>query len=170
MYLILTILAEKLFLQDLALPLPKLDGVKPCKSFDIFDTSDSENSKKRLFLTGATGFVGAFILAQLLRRTALRIACLVRPASAGGAEDAGNRSNLRILRALRRFRVDVDERLVLERVEEVEGELGQERMGMGEGVWSRMITEVDAIVHCAASVNWILPYSQQRLANGMLGF
>lgn len=155
---------EKQFIRDLALPTPIVtEETTPPKPFDIFENNE-EGKSKTLLLTGATGFVGTFLLAELLRRTPMRIACLVRPTQAG---DAGTHGKARILRALRRLRVDVDEKEVEARVVEVGGELGNEKMGMGEEVWERMAREVDVIVHCAASVNWILPYSKQRVANGL---
>ena len=43
------------------------------------------NNSQRVLLTGATGYLGVHLLAQLLKRTSCQVFCLVRPPP--GSED-----------------------------------------------------------------------------------
>ena len=131
-------------------------------------------------MTGATGFVGAFLLSELLRRTSpdFRFLCLVRGDKVqkihGDAkqpapkklDDSEHVRCRRVLAILQKYHINVDAMNMEERVEEIEGDLGIERFGLDERSWER-IAQVDAIVHCAASVNWALSYQEVRAANGM---
>ena len=56
-----------------------LDGdIVPSSTFRATDTPGT------IFLTGGTGFLGAFVIADLLRLTQARIYCLVRAETAAG--------------------------------------------------------------------------------------
>ncbi|WP_454367496.1 SDR family oxidoreductase [Streptomyces ambofaciens] len=55
-------------------------------------TDVPEGPPERILLTGATGFLGGFLLADLLDATDARIHCLVRAESAAQAPGAARRS------------------------------------------------------------------------------
>ncbi|MFF8446584.1 thioester reductase domain-containing protein [Streptomyces leeuwenhoekii] len=108
-----------------------------------------------VLLTGATGFVGAFLLDELLRRTEGRIYCLVR-----ARDEAHGRRRLR--EAARRFRLpEPDPR----RVHVVPGDLS----GIAEVCESYRDGElgrrVGHVLHCAAHVVFTEPYPVLRAAN-----
>jgi thioester reductase-like protein len=97
-----------------------------------------------VLLTGATGFLGGEIAAQLLRATGARLHCLVR-----SRPDRPARERLERLR----HRLDADPaRLLL-----VEGDLAEAPPAPPGAT--------DTIVHCAASVNLFAPYEALRPSN-----
>lgn len=102
-----------------------------------------------VFLTGATGFLGAFILRDLLSREArvVKVICHVRAPSA----DKGL-SRLRELCADRG--VWNDKWLSEKRLEVVVGDLAKDKFGMDEQVWLRISKEADVIVHNGALVSY----------------
>ncbi|KAJ2502746.1 large subunit of alpha-aminoadipate reductase [Coemansia sp. RSA 2052] len=108
------------------------------------------------FLTGATGFLGAFVLAALLQRhPQAAVVCLVR-----AADDAA---------ALQRVRRAAEANLVWRdewaaRVSAVAGDLAQPRLGLDAAAWARC-ARADVIVHNGALVHWVYPYARLRAAN-----
>ncbi|GAA5979580.1 hypothetical protein JCM11641_007876 [Rhodosporidiobolus odoratus] len=116
-----------------------------------------------VFLTGATGFLGAFILRDLLDRSrrggqVKKVICHVRAKEAGKA--------IQRLRESGEGRAAWDEKWVEEgRLEVVVGDLEGEKIGMSEEDWKRVADEADVIVHNGAVVHWVYPYKQLRAAN-----
>ncbi|KAI0827132.1 L-aminoadipate-semialdehyde dehydrogenase large subunit [Trametes gibbosa] len=113
-----------------------------------------------VFLTGATGFLGAFILRDLLQRVerVRKVVCLVR-----AADDA---------KAAERLREATEGRGVWDkawvrdgRLEVVRGDLDRERFGLEAATWMRVAGEADAIIHNGALVHWVYPYEKLRSAN-----
>jgi thioester reductase-like protein len=111
---------------------------------------------ERILLTGATGFLGAFLLHELLDTTAAQIYCLVR---AKGAE-AGRR---KILSNLERYHLD--HRHHLDRIVIVAGNLDQDQLGLKDPAFNQLAEQIDAIYHNGALVNRIYPYSALKSAN-----
>ena len=113
-------------------PLPDDFGVKPLS----------------VFLTGATGFLGAFILRDLLSRSSrvAKVICHVRAPNL----DKG----LQRLREGCTDRGVWDEGWVNERrVEAVVGDLSRPRLGLDDEAWDRVGLEVDVIIHNGALVS-----------------
>ncbi|AFZ19715.1 amino acid adenylation enzyme/thioester reductase family protein [Allocoleopsis franciscana PCC 7113] len=117
---------------------------------------DSGIEPQRIFLTGATGFLGAFLLHELLQQTSATIYCLVRSAN---LEDAKQK----LKRNLKRYLL-ADDKLE-NRVVPVVGDLSQPRLGIGEQQFGELAAEIDLIYHNGAFVNLIYPYSALRAAN-----
>jgi len=105
-----------------------------------------------VLLTGATGFLGAFLLRELLDRTSARVHCLVR----------GQDAPARLRTSLRRFGLSDDG---LHRVVAVAGDLAQPSFGLSEDGFRRLATEVDVVLHNGARVNHLDPYRRLRAAN-----
>ncbi len=117
---------------------------------------------KTVFLTGATGFLGAYIVAEILKTTQAELYCLVRPRR---GEDA----RLRIEKGMRNYEVwggDAawqhawDTRLHI-----IEGDVTLPRMGLPGPLYEELARKVDAIFHGAAHVNFIYPYEALRATN-----
>jgi len=109
--------------------------------------SDGKQRRLTIFLTGATGFLGAFVLKELLGREGRvnKVICLVR-----GADDEQGMARLR---EGSRDRGVWDERWVREgRVEVVVGDLGVALFGLGRERWERVAGEVDVVLHNGALV------------------
>lgn len=116
---------------------------------------------KTVLLTGATGFLGAFLLSDLLEGTNAHIICMVRfrePNDADvGAGVARLRKNLIDLGLWR------DQ--IMERVEILPGNLERRRLGLSHDKFTELGERVDVIVHAAATVNLVYPYAALRAAN-----
>ncbi len=107
----------------------------------------------RIFLTGATGFVGSHLLATLLSETDARIVCHVRAASPQAA--------------LLRLRKALDQRKLSDawnddRIDVLTGDLGHAGLGLGESGARLVRDECDAIYHCGAEVDFLHAYSALR--------
>ncbi|KAJ7755326.1 alpha-aminoadipate reductase Lys1p [Mycena maculata] len=121
---------------------------------------DYASRQLTVFLTGATGFLGAFVLKDLLVRDARvgKVICLVR------APDAQN--------GLERLKEGSTDRGVWDdawvdsgRLEVVTGDLGVEFFGLGKDGWARVSEQADVVLHNGALVHWVYPYEKLRSAN-----
>ena len=114
------------------------------------------SERPRLFLTGATGFIGAYLLAELLSRTSSEIVCLVRAVDeADGLRRI--RENLCVY-DLAAWEFD-------NRVSVVVGDFSKPLLGLTQDEFDRLAAYVDVIYHNGADVNLALPYSALRSAN-----
>ncbi|MGK7876876.1 MAG: amino acid adenylation domain-containing protein [Xenococcaceae cyanobacterium] len=111
---------------------------------------------QRILLTGATGFLGAFILHELLQQTEASIYCLVRSSSLEEGKQ-------KIRKNLKRYLL-TDEKLD-NRIVPVLGDLSQPLLGLSEQQFRKLATEIDLIYHNGAFVNLIYPYAALRAAN-----
>jgi len=111
---------------------------------------------RRVFLTGASGFVGSHLLAALLRDTEARVVCHVRAAD----PEAGA---LRLKRTLatRQLESIWDDA----RIEVVTGDLGKPRLGLDDDAVRLVRDGCDALYHCAAQVDFLHPYASLKPAN-----
>ena len=106
-----------------------------------------------IFLTGATGFLGAQVLAELLRTSACKIVCLVR------ADDDATAMQ-RITTAL--TSTGRDGLNLANRVIPLCGNLSKADFGLAAGDFDDLAATVGKIIHCAAEVSWIKPYRRLR--------
>jgi thioester reductase-like protein len=104
---------------------------------------------KRVFLTGATGFLGTFLLNDLLTNTDATVHCLVR----AGSKTEGLE---RLREAFARVGLTLQGRE--ERVVVIVGDLAEYRFGLDAEEFQALATAVDSIIHCAAMVDWVRPY------------
>ncbi|MEU9277112.1 amino acid adenylation domain-containing protein [Streptomyces sp. NPDC048342] len=112
---------------------------------------------RRVLLTGATGFVGAHLLAELLAATTAEIVCTVR---AGTAAEAV----ARIGAALARHGLTLDERS-RSRVTALPSDLARPHLGLTRDTLGDLAATCDAIVHNAATVSILRDYASLRAAN-----
>ena len=119
--------------------------LEPELQFDNAVTLEVE--PEAVFVTGSTGFVGAFLLHELLSANVIAY-CLVR---ADDAEQAMTRQ------------VDILQQYGLWRPEfaallnPVVGDLTQPLFGLSEHEFDQLANQVDAICHSGALVDWMLP-------------
>ncbi|MGQ4360534.1 amino acid adenylation domain-containing protein [Streptomyces sp. SAS_272] len=110
---------------------------------------------RRILLTGATGFVGSHLLAELLASTDAEIVCPVRAASPAQAAD-------RVHRAL------TDQQLALpdpRRVSAIPADLSRPGLGLGPDRFAELADTCDAVFHNAATVSIMRDYTSLRAAN-----
>ncbi|MFF3942105.1 amino acid adenylation domain-containing protein [Streptomyces phaeofaciens] len=125
-------------------------------SADSAGASGPARPPRRILLTGATGFVGAHLLAELLAATDAEIVCPVRAASP--AEAAG-----RLRRALAGQRLDVP--ADTERVTALPADLARPRLGLDADRFAELADSCDAVFHNAATVSVLRDYGSLRAAN-----
>jgi L-aminoadipate-semialdehyde dehydrogenase len=117
------------------------------------------NTQPTFFLTGATGFLGAFILARLLQRHPKgRVYCLVRAADDAAALE-------RIRKNCTTYHVWQEDWVKQDRVIAVTGDLSRTNLGLSEQVWKTLASKVDVIIHNGALVHWVYPYQKLRAPN-----
>jgi thioester reductase-like protein len=109
-----------------------------------------------VLLTGATGFVGMEVLAQLLEREDREVVCLIRAADQAGA-DARLEG---VLSALWR-----DPSAHRPQVRAVAGELTQPGLGLGGDERTALAEQVGSVLHCAASIAFDLSLEDARAVN-----
>ena len=114
---------------------------------------------RTVLLTGATGFLGRYLVLEWLERMELvdgTLICLVRAKS---DEDARRRLDKTFdsgdPELLRHF-----QELAADHLEVVAGDKGEANLGLDQQTWQRLADTVDLIVDPAALVNAVLPYSE----------
>ncbi|OAL50622.1 acetyl-CoA synthetase-like protein [Pyrenochaeta sp. DS3sAY3a] len=116
---------------------------------------------KTILLTGVTGFLGAFLLRDLLENTSGQIVCLVR--FADSSQDDIPAGIARIRRNLLDFGLWSDN--IMERVEILPGNLSRKRFGLSPDTFKALADRLDVIVHAAATVNLVYPYAALQKPN-----
>jgi amino acid adenylation domain-containing protein/thioester reductase-like protein len=110
----------------------------------------------RILLTGSTGFVGRFLLAELLRTTSALVYCLVRARSTQEALS-------RVRSTLMRWDLWVES--YASRIIPIQGDVGVTNLGLSESRYRGIAGEVDSIYHCATSMNHLQTYSMAKQTN-----
>ncbi len=111
---------------------------------------------RAIFLTGTTGFVGSFVLRDLLDRTDAEIYCLARAEDDLAARD-------RIEQNLRGYGIWDDTRA--HRIIPIAGDLATPSFGMPAARLRHLEDTVDVIYHVAATVNLTSKYALLKAGN-----
>jgi glycopeptidolipid biosynthesis protein len=114
---------------------------------------------RTILLTGATGFVGRYLVLQTLEQMKLvggTVICLVRAKTDADARrrldltfDTGDAELLRYY-----------QELAADHLEVVAGDKAEADLGLEQRTWQRLARDVDLIIDSAALVNGILPYRE----------
>lgn len=107
-----------------------------------------------IFITGTTGFLGAFLLEEILRRTKdhVKAYCLVR-IKKNRKKDALNR----IIDNLKYYRLYNPK--LKERIIPVPGDLTSKYFGWSKDRFNELAAKIDYIFHCASLVNYVYSYT-----------
>ncbi|MEE1178294.1 MAG: thioester reductase domain-containing protein [Paludibacteraceae bacterium] len=119
--------------------------------------SDQSNGNT-VFITGATGFLGAHILAELIEREDYRnrdIVCLVRCASSDHGVE-------RIRETFSRYNLNA---LNLGRVKIISGDLVLPEFGLDYKDYEKLAIVTSEVYHCAATVNMMADYETLKPQN-----
>jgi fatty acid CoA ligase FadD9 len=113
---------------------------------------------RKVFMTGANGFLGRFLCLEWLERMAAvggQVVCVARGRDAAAARQRIADAFASDPQLKTRF-----EKLAATHLEVLAGDLGEPQLGLSDGDWEQLAKSVDLIVHPAALVNHILPYQQ----------
>jgi thioester reductase-like protein len=125
----------------------------------VFDTSlvAASSQPAAVFVTGGTGFVGAFIVGKLLN-LGVAVHCLVRGPSSATARQ-------RMVQTLIDYELWSSEYEHL--LTALAGDVALPLFGMSEGHFDRLAGGIDAICHSAAMVDWMRPLEDYTGPNVM---
>lgn len=120
-------------------------------------TPDSDRFPVTIFLTGCTGFFGAFLLKELLSTTAATIHCLVRA-------DNESHALTRICDTFKKYKIPLS---IAEqtRLVGIPGDLTKANLGMSETKFATLSNTIDLIFHNGAVVNYVDSYSTLKQPN-----
>jgi thioester reductase-like protein len=123
---------------------------------DIDPTRVPPAAGAAVLLTGANGFLGAHLIAELLASGAETLLCPVRAASDVQAQ-------ARVRAALARYALGPA--LPDPRVRVFAADIGRPAFGLAPQRHAELAESVAAIVHCAADLNWAAPYEALSAIN-----
>lgn len=116
-------------------------------------------SEGRVFITGATGFVGAHLLEHLMRRPNVKqIACLVRSKN-------GLSPFTRLQRALERYDLWPSSFEMTQKLRLLDGDLTASDLGLGQEKYDWLANWASIIFHLGAKVNFCESYREHYQPN-----
>ncbi|CAI7640471.1 unnamed protein product [Penicillium pancosmium] len=116
-------------------------------------------SEGRVFMTGATGFVGVNFLARLLRHPSVKhVACLVRTKN-------NTAPRHRIEQVLRKYDLWDTTASSFSKLKVLDGDITQDRLGLSQDDFSWLSQWASCVFHLGAKVNFCEPYEAHFEAN-----
>ncbi|MEU0990002.1 amino acid adenylation domain-containing protein [Streptomyces sp. NPDC005953] len=109
-----------------------------------------------VLLTGASGFLGSFLIAELLKETSAQVLCLVRAENEAAAAR-------RIRSAMESYHIWEDR--FAERIIAIPGDIAKPRLGVTPQWYERICAETRTILHNGAAVNDVEPYDMVKQTN-----
>ena len=107
--------------------------------------------KKTIFITGATGNVGAKLVAQILQNDLnAHLVLLIRSQSTVEGEQ-------RVMEAVQMVSPEIDYSQARRRIEVVCGDVSMDKLGFSDWEYSKFAEEVTHIIHSAATTQFNLP-------------
>ncbi|CAD6501403.1 BgTH12-01655 [Blumeria graminis f. sp. triticale] len=112
-----------------------------------------------IFLTGATGFLGAYIIKEILSRTKKSFKVIAHVRGVESIEMAF----LRLRDSLMGY--GIWQETWQHRISCVVGDLSKPRLGVSLATWKALANDVDIIIHNGATVHWVKRYSELLESN-----
>lgn len=138
---------------DLAAEAVLDDAIQPGKAAPIRGASRTQ----QVLLTGATGFLGAFLLAELLQQPDVSsVHCLVR---ASTLEDGKERLRQK-LEAYGLWNETLSSRII-----PLVGDLARPLLGLAPEEFHRLAGTIEVIYHAGALLNFLYPYTMLKAVN-----
>lgn len=114
------------------------------------------NAPRSILITGATGFLGAYLLRDLLDATSAEMLCLVR------SRDTAD--------GLRRVKANMEayglwHAADAARIVALPGDLAEPMLGLGQTGFTALARRADLIFHNGGQVNFLAPYQTMAAAN-----
>lgn len=118
--------------------------------------SQDVSEPRALFLTGATGFLGTFLLAELLAQTPATLYCLVRCTTS----QEGKERLQKLLEDASLWKPEYEARIIA-----LAGDLGRPLLGLSEAAFAQLADSIDGIYHSGALVKTTYPYQALKAVN-----
>ncbi len=115
------------------------------------------DSSGHVFLTGATGFFGSFLIKELLSTTKATLHCLVRARDTAHAQE-------RIYGTLKQYKISLTN-AEKSRIIAIPGDLTKKFLGLDQEQFDALAGTVDMIFHNGAAVNYVDSYSTLKKPN-----
>ncbi|PFH61328.1 hypothetical protein XA68_17630 [Ophiocordyceps unilateralis] len=134
------------------------------KDIDLVDNlvlvPDWESEKEgKIFMTGATGFLGVHMLHKLLQRPKVkRVACLVRPKETKSAA-------ARLQQAMERYDLYTNSLETLEKIVILEGDMTEDNLGLAPERFEWLTDWASVVFHVGAKVNFCESYHEHFREN-----
>ncbi|KAF4415452.1 AM-toxin synthetase (AMT) [Fusarium acutatum] len=127
---------------------------------DIEETANWEDPDEgKVFLTGATGFVGAFLLEELLRHPNVKqVACLVRGQTEAEAAH-------RLQANMQKYDLWPDDFALTTKIMVLPGDIASQDLGLGSVKFDWLANWSSAIFHLAAKINFCDSYHEHYDTN-----
>lgn len=119
-------------------------------------TPANSTDPEAVLLTGATGFLGAYLLHETLAQTNATVYCLVRAKDTASAQQ-------RIQKNLDHF--SLWQPALAHRIVPVPGNLSKPQLGLSTDQFQYLADTVDIIYHNGAMVNFMHPYTVMKATN-----
>ncbi len=119
----------------------------------------SASAKPTVFLTGATGFLGAYIVKDVLERTSRAVRLIAHVRSVKDSKAALDR----LRRSLQGYGLWHDEWST--RLSCIVGDLSKPQLGIEQHTWQTLSQEVDVVIHNGATVHWVRRYQDMKATN-----
>ncbi len=126
-------------------------AIYPEHNYDSFITEPTA-----IFLTGATGFLGAFLLQELLQQTQADIYCLVRATDQDSPQ-------IKVQNNLEDY--GIWQEAFRGRIIPILGDLSKFQLGLSTEYFQKIASQIDVIYHSAAWLNYVYPYEALKPSN-----
>ena len=111
-----------------------------------------------ILLTGATGYLGIYMLYEFLSRTNSIIVCLIR------ATD-NNHAFQRIKNKLKEQNLSIPDNILSQRCRFLKGDVGKPLLGFEEEEYNYLASNIDVVFHSAAEINYVASYNSLKNSN-----
>jgi myxalamid-type nonribosomal peptide synthetase MxaA len=132
------------------------DAILDASITPIHAISQSKSEPTHVLLTGATGFLGAFLLHELLQQSSATIYCLIRATNFESGQQ-------KLHQTLNAYGLEVDRHSF--RIIPIIGDLSQPRLGLSTAQFNTLADQIDVIYHNGATVNHTAPYASLKATN-----
>lgn len=133
---------------DLILP----EQIQPLKNLPKL------KAPKNILLTGAGGYLGIFMLRDLLINTDATIYCLIRQGEFSTAAK-------RLMQTAEKFGLNHEISLTNRRIIAISSDLSFDKLGLPEEQYHALANKIDLIIHCGAQVNIMASYQKLKGSN-----
>jgi malonyl CoA-acyl carrier protein transacylase len=117
---------------------------------------DSSGRVEKILLTGATGYVGSFLLCELLKSTNATVYCLARGKNRQEVLDRIHHNFITY---------KIEKGFIQNRIEIVLGDLSKKHLGLSADNFRKLGGTIDVIYHGGGAVDWVKPYINLKSDN-----